>query len=163
MTKPLEDRVTPKAGAAYKALLCIDYAARDFMEMHPETLRDKLPMLRRILSILNGIGKMSVASWGKRSMRYRAGISDVAVAFRTAVHISDTCKDLDEVPPEVIERSVRRLKFILFLMNRIGRDGWLAWKDYDLSVTAGMSGISSCNSRGSVHTINESQLPLFVD
>jgi hypothetical protein len=162
--KPVEERVTVKAAVGYKALLCIQKASEDFMQMHPETLLDKLTTLRRIVSILNGIGQMLVPEWQRVRMEYRAGISNAGVAFRTAVTINDICKDLDVVPPEAIERAARRLKFVMFLMNRIGRDGWLAWRDYDLSVITTDSGISACNSPAKGHNVsNETQLPLFVD
>jgi len=163
-SKPIEDRVTAKAAVAYKALTCIDYAARDFLDMHPETLRDKLPAMRNILSILNGIGTMLMPQWKRRNMRYPARISDVGVARRVAVWISEACKDLDHLRPEAIERTASRLKFILLLMNRIGRDGWLAWKDYDLKVSIGDSGIKDCISTNAGHNIiNDHQLPLFQD
>lgn len=163
-TKPIDERVSYEAAVAYKALVCIDYASRDFLDMHPETLRDKLPAMRRILSILNGMGHSYLPKWQRRTMRYRAGISDVGVARRVAIFISESCKDLDALTPESAQRCADRLRFILMLMNRIGRDGWLSWKDYDLRTTVGDSGIRDCISTNAVHnTSNDPQLPLFQD
>jgi hypothetical protein len=166
-TKPIEDRVSYEAAVAYKALVCVDYAARDFLDMHPDTLRDKLPAMRRILSILNGMGHAYMPNWQRRTMRYRASTSDVGVARRVAVFITETCKDLDSLPPEKVEKCADRLRFILLLMNRIGRDGWLAWKDYDLRTTVGDSGIKDCISTNRAHNRsdddNQHQLPLFQD
>jgi len=100
-------------------------------EANPGTVRLKLRALRAVLSLLNGIGRRTFKGWTDYQQRFPENISESGLAYRSIYQIQNICKDLNEVPPEYVDRISGRLQIVLSTLNAIGRSEWKEWKDYN--------------------------------
>lgn len=126
-----EDKVTTRAAEGYRLIARIIQCTQALQEAHPDLLRKHLKPLRLLLSLANGICRMTFKGWVDYKQRYSPHLTDASLSFRTIYMLQNAMKDLNDVPPEFVEPIVARLHLILAMLNAIGRTLWKEWRDYD--------------------------------
>jgi hypothetical protein len=120
-----------KAATGYRLIARIIQCSAAIQEGNPDILRKHLKVMRKLLSLANGIGRMTFKGWVDYQQRVSPAVSDVSLTLRTNYMLQNIMKDLNEVPPEFVEPITARLQLILTTLNAIGRTLWREWRDYD--------------------------------